>query len=357
MREGTVSRGVDELDGAVEPSGRVRRPGGGRKKLADLDPELVPALLALVEPDMRGDPMSPLRWTTKSTSTLAAALTARPQVTADTVAGLLHAEGFSLQGNAKTIEGKQSPDRDGQFRYINQQVKAFQAVGDPVVSVDTKKKELIGEYRNAGTEWARAGQPVPVRTHDFPDETLGKAIPYGVYDVSANTGWVNVGIDHDTAAFAVESLRRWWTAIGKDTYPQAGRLLITCDAGGSNGYRTRAWKTELAALAAGTGLEVTVCHFPPGHVEVEQVRMTWRPPRSDEMPSAARRARSPSRYWSADSPQQVWRRTRGTWDCRCEHEPQIRLVTRSSPVGCHRNPVRRRHGTDPRPGCWPGCAP
>ncbi|WP_405019050.1 ISAzo13 family transposase [Kitasatospora sp. NBC_00070] len=285
MREGTVSRGVDELDGAVEPSGRVRRPGGGRKRLADLDPELVPTLLALVEPDMRGDPMSPLRWTTKSTRKLSRELTAAGhRCSADTVAGLLHAEGFSLQGNAKTIEGKQSPDRDGQFRYINEQVKAFQAAGDPVVSVDTKKKELIGEYRNAGTEWARAGQPVPVRTHDFPDQRLGKAIPYGVYDVSANTGWVNVGIDHDTAAFAVESLRRWWTAIGKDTYPQAGRLLITCDAGGSNGYRRRSFKTELAAFAEQSGLAVTVCTLPPGtskwnrieHRLFAHISMNWR---------------------------------------------------------------------------------
>ena len=285
MREGTVSRGVDELDSAAEPLGRVRRPGGGRKKLADLDPELVPALLALVEPDMRGDPMSPLRWTTKSTRNLSRELTAAGhRCSADTVAGLLHTQGFSLQGNAKTIEGKQSPDRDGQFRYINEQVKAFQASGDPVVSVDTKKKELIGEYRNAGTEWAPAGQPVPVRTHDFPDETLGKAIPYGVYDVSANTGWVNVGTDHDTAAFAVESLRRWWNAIGKDTYPHAERLLITCDAGGSNGYRRRSFKTELAAFAEQSGLAVTVCTLPPGtskwnrieHRLFAHISMNWR---------------------------------------------------------------------------------
>ncbi|MGW6674457.1 ISAzo13 family transposase, partial [Streptomyces vinaceus] len=285
MREGTVSRGVDEWDSAVEPAGRVRRPGGGRKKLSGLDPELVLALLALVEPDMRGDPMSPLRWTTKPTRNLSRELTAAGhRCSAGTVAGLLHAQGFSLQGNAKTVEGRQSPDRDGQFRYINEQAKAFQAAGDPVVPVDTRKKELIGEYRNAGAEWAPAGQPVPVRTHDFPDAALGKAIPCGVYDVSANTGWVNVGAGHDTAAFAVESLRRWRTATGRDTCPQAGRLLVTCDAGGSNGYRRRSFKTELAAFAEQSGLAVTVCTLPPGtskwnrtgHRLSARISMNWR---------------------------------------------------------------------------------
>ena len=209
--------------------------------------------------------MSPLRWTVKSTRTLADALTrAGHRVSADTVADLLREEGFSLQGNAKTIEGKQNPDRDAQFWYINEQVKAHQAVGDPVVSVDTKKKELVGAYKNGGREWARAGQPVAVRTHDFPDADLGKAIPYGVYDPGANTGWVSVGTDHDTAAFAVSAIRRWWDAVGRDAYPGAHRLLITADAGGSNGYRTRAWKPGLAALAEETGLEITCCHFPPG---------------------------------------------------------------------------------------------
>jgi hypothetical protein len=281
----TVSAGVMELEAGEEPLGRMRRAGGGRKRVADLDRGLRPALLALVEPDMRGDPMSPLRWTAKSTRTLAAELTRQGHPCGpDTVAGLLHAEGFSLQGNAKTMEGRRHPDRDGQFRYISEQARAHLESGDPVVSVDTKKKELVGPYRNGGREWQPEGAPVPVKTHDFPDAELGKAIPYGIYDVAGNTGWVSVGTDHDTAAFAVASLRRWWRAQGRDAYPQARRLLITADAGGSNGYRTRAWKTELAALAAGTGLEITVCHFPPGtskwnkieHRLFSHISMNWR---------------------------------------------------------------------------------
>jgi transposase len=285
VREGTVSLGVDELDAGGEPLGRVRRPGGGRKRAADLDPGLLPALLALVEPDERGDPMSPLRWTTKSTRSLAAELALQGhQVSADTVGILLRAEGFSLQGNAKTVEGKQHPDRDGQFRYISEQARAHQGTGDPVISVDTKKKELVGEFSNAGRQWRPKGSPAATLVHDFPDDAVGKAVPYGVYDVTADTGWVNVGTDHDTAAFAVESVRRWWMAAGEAEYPQARRLLITADAGGSNGYRTRAWKAELAALAVETGLEVTVCHFPPGtskwnkveHRLFSRITMNWR---------------------------------------------------------------------------------
>jgi transposase len=285
VREATVSRGVDELEAGEDPMGRVRRPGGGRKRLVETDPGLRPALLALVEPDERGDPMSPLRWTTKSTRNLADELTQQGhKVSADTVADILRAEGFSLQGNAKTIEGRQHPDRDGQFRYINEQVKQHQVAGDPVVSVDTKKKELVGPFANRGAEWRPVGEPTQVRTHDFPDAELGKAIPYGIYDLAADTGWVNVGTDHDTAAFAVESIRRWWKAIGQSAYPLAQRLLITADAGGSNGYRTRAWKAELAALAAETGLQITVCHFPPGtskwnkveHRLFAAITMNWR---------------------------------------------------------------------------------
>jgi transposase len=285
VREATVSLGVDELDAGAAPLGRVRRPGAGRKRATQLDRGLRPALLALVEPDERGDPMSPLRWTTKSTRKLAEELTAQGhQVGADTVADLLRKEGFSLQANAKTIEGKQHPDRDAQFRYINEQVKDHQDTADPVISVDCKKKEKVGQFSNAGRQWRPKGEPVSTLTHDFPDDSLGKAVPYGIYDLAADTGWVNVGTDHDTAAFAVESIRRWWNTAGCSDYPHARRLLITADAGGSNSYRTRAWKAELAALAVQTGLAITVCHFPPGtskwnkieHRLFSHITMNWR---------------------------------------------------------------------------------
>src|SRR6266487_553651 len=285
VREATVSLGVDELDSGAEPLGRARRPGGGRKQAADLDPGLRPALLALVEPEERGDPESPLRWTTKSTRNLAAELTRQGhKAGADTVGDLLRAEGFSLQGNARTPEGTRHPDRDAQFRCISGQARAHQDSGDPVISVDAKKKELAGEFKNAGRDGRPTGQPAAVRTHDFPGGSAGKAIPYGVYDVTADAGWVNVGTDHDTAAFAVESIRRWWNACGSQDYPDARRLLITADAGGSNGYRTRAWKAGLAALAEQTGLEITCCHFPPGtskwnkieHRLFSHITMNWR---------------------------------------------------------------------------------
>src|SRR5262252_118345 len=285
VREATVALGVDELDSGAGPLGRARRPGGGRKRAADLDPGLRPALLALVEPHERGDPMSPLRCTVKSTRALAGELTRQGhKVGADTVGDLLREEGFSLQGNAKTIEGRRHPDRDGQFRYISEQARAHQDAGDPVISVDTKKKELVGEFANGGKQYRPQGSPVPVRTHDFMDKDLGKAIPYGVYDVAANAGWVNVGTDHDTAAFAVESIRRWWQAMGQAAYPHARQLLVTADAGGSNSYRTRAWKAELAAFALEAGLAVTVCHFPPGtskwnkieHRLFSAITLNWR---------------------------------------------------------------------------------
>ena len=285
VREATVSLGARELEAGAEPLGRARKPGGGRKRLADLDPGLRPALLALVEPDERGDPMSPLRWTAKSLRVLAGELTRQGhRAGADTVADLLREEGFSLQGNAKTIEGSQVPDRDAQFRYLNEQVREHRDAGEPVVSVDTKKKELVGNYHNGGRDWRPAREPARVKSHDFPDLELGKAIPYGIYDLAAGTGWVNVGTDHDTAAFAVESIRRWWNDAGRAAYPGARRLLITADAGGSNNPRTRAWKHELAAFALQAGLEITACHFPPGtskwnkieHRLFSHITMNWR---------------------------------------------------------------------------------
>ena len=261
----TVQAGADELAAGAEVLGRVRRPGAGRRPLTETDPGLVPALLGLVGGSTRGDPGSPLTWTTKSVRNLARELTAAGhRVSQEKVAQLLREQGFSLQANAKTAEGAQHPDRDAQFRYISEQARLFMAAGQPVISVDAKKKEQVGPYARAGREWRPAGDPVRVRDHDFPDKALGKVTPYGVYDVAANTGFVSVGTDHDTAAFAVESVRRWWEADGRHRYPAARRLLITADAGGSNGYRTRAWKTGLAVLAAQAGLEITVCHFPPG---------------------------------------------------------------------------------------------
>ncbi|WP_405021744.1 ISAzo13 family transposase [Kitasatospora sp. NBC_00070] len=265
VAESTVARGARELDADQEPADRVRTAGGGRKPLRESDPGLVMALLALVEPDQRGDPESPLRWTVKSTRNLAAELTRQGhQVGPDTVAALLKAEGFSLQGTSRTTEGARHPDRDAQFHYINDRVKEFTAAGQPVISVDTKKKEVLGSYAVAGQEWHRSGQPVQVRAHDFPEKDAQKAVPYGIYDLAADAGWVSVGCDGDTAAFAVATLRRWWDGEGRHRYPGATRLLITADAGGSNGYRVRAWKKGLADFAHAAGLEVAVCHFPPG---------------------------------------------------------------------------------------------
>ena len=261
----TVAQGVRELDYPEPIPGRVRRPGAGRPPTAVTDPAVLAALDALVDPESRGDPQSPLRWTTKSTAKLAAELSvAGHRVSARTVAKLLKQSGYSLQANTKTVEGAQHPDRDAQFAYLNAHAARFQTAGDPVISVDTKKKELIGNYAAAGREWEPAGQPREVKVHDFADKVLGKVAPYGVYDISANTGWVNVGTDADTGQFAVESIRRWWTTMGTSGYPGSSRLLITADSGGSNGSRLRLWKTELATFAAQAGLDITVCHLPPG---------------------------------------------------------------------------------------------
>jgi transposase len=262
----TVADGAAELaSGDDAGPGRVRRPGGGRKKLEDHDPRLIPALRELLEASTRGDPMSLLTWTTLSVRGVAAELAAAGRPCGkNAVLRLLHELGFSTQGNSRAVEGRRHPDRDAQFRYINDLAKRYLAAGDPVISIDTKKKEKIGLYARDGAEWRPRGDPRRVRDHDFPDPGGGKAIPYGVYDIGANAGFVNVGTDHDTAAFAAESVRRWQHAAGSARYPGARRLLITCDAGGSNGYRARAWKAELARLAAQTGLEITVCHFPPG---------------------------------------------------------------------------------------------
>src|SRR3954451_14498794 len=285
----TVRRGVVELESGEDslPVGRARRAGGGRRRADNQDPELAAALLRLVEPDERGDPMSPLRWTTKSLRHLAEQLAGQDHpVSAPTVGRLLRENGFSLQGTAKTLEGAQHPDRDAQFTYINEQVKAHQAAGEPVISVDAKKKEQLGQLPAAGREWRPKGDPIPVEDHSFftAGPEGGLAVPYGVYDLTADAGWVNVGVDHDTSAFAVASIRRWWQARGATDYPSARRLLITADAGGSNSYRYRLWKAELAALAAETGLEITVCHFPPStskwnkieHRLFSQITMNWR---------------------------------------------------------------------------------
>jgi hypothetical protein len=281
----TVTAAVAEVDAGLESSARVRRPGAGRKKLVDLDQELLLALDGLVEPESRGDPMCALRWTCKSTRSLAEELSgAGHPVSSWTVAQLLHYMDYSLQANAKEREGAQHPDRDAQFHYLNGQVSAHLTRKLPVISVDTKKKETVGTLKNQGRQWRPKGSPVRVDVHDFPDPEVGKAIPYGVYDLSANEGFVVVGDDHDTAEFATATIGRWWDRIGAPSYPKAWRLLVTADAGGSNGYRVRAWKTGLSALAARTGLQITVCHFPPGtskwnkveHRLWSAVSMNWR---------------------------------------------------------------------------------
>ncbi len=285
MSRSTVQKAVGEIDAGVEVSGRVRPPGAGRPRVEDAQPGLLQALDDLVEPESRGDPMCPLRWTSKSTRTLAEELRRQGfEVSHVTVADLLHRMGYSLQAPAKESEGAQHPDRDAQFRHIDAQAREHLEAGEPVVSVDTKKKEVVGNLANKGREWQPEKTPTRVDVHDFPDPEVGKAIPYGVYDVGANEGFVSVGDDADTAAFAVATIRRWWDEVGRVAYPDATRLLITADAGGSNGYRNRLWKLELGRLATDTGLRITVCHFPPGtskwnkieHRLFSAISMNWR---------------------------------------------------------------------------------
>jgi hypothetical protein len=281
----TLYRAIRDLRRPPLPVERVRRPGGGRKRLVEHDPQLLQALEALINPDTRGDPMSPLRWTCKSTRQLAQALSRGGHpVSHALVAQLLHQLDYSLQANAKTQEGKQHPDRDAQFRYIQARSRYFLSRRWPVVSVDTKKKELVGNHGNSGQEWLPEGQPEQVAVHDFRDPDVPKAVPYGVYDERHDAGWVSVGCSHDTASFAVESIRRWWQAMGSELYPEAVEVLICADSGGSNGYRLRLWKVELQRWADETGLDVTVCHYPPGtskwnkieHRLFSHITMNWR---------------------------------------------------------------------------------
>ena len=266
LARSTIDRGIAEVAaGADCGDGRVRRAGGGRRKLGERDAGLIDDLKALVEPATRGDPQRPLLWTSKSLRHLAAGLGERGhRVSHETVAVLLRELGYSLQANRKTRAGTEHVDRDAQFDYINRRAKKFEAAGQPVISVDTKKKELVGRFRNGGREYRPRGAPEEVLVHDFLIKELGRAVPYGVYDIAANTGWVNVGMSGDTASFAVESIRRWWRRLGRQRYPTASRLYITADAGGSNGARVRLWKRELQSLASETGLEIVVSHLPPG---------------------------------------------------------------------------------------------
>ncbi len=285
MSRNTVIKAEAEVAAGIEPSDRLRAPGGGDKPLTEKQPGLLEALDELVEPETRGHPMSLLRWTSKSAKKLADELVRKGfEVSARTVLRLLHQLGYSLQANAKVTEGRQHADRDAQFRYLNDMAAGFIDDAQPAISVDTKKKELIGDFANGGAEWAPGGEPERVRVHDFADPALGKVVPYGIYDVANDEGWVNVGDNADTAEFAVNSIRRWWTQMGQARFPEAERLLITADGGGSNGYRLRAWKTQLGILAEETGLRITVCHYPPGtskwnrieHRMFSFITMNWR---------------------------------------------------------------------------------
>jgi transposase len=285
MSRNTVIKAAGEVEAGIEPSDRQRAPGGGDIKAEVKQPGLLEALDELVEPETRGNPMSRLRWTAKSTATLARELVAQGYaVSDDTVGRILKDLGYSLQAPAKEKEGTAHPDRDAQFRYLNDEVTAFLGADEPVISVDTKKKELVGEFANGGKEYHPTGEPTRVKTHDFVDKDLGRAVPYGIYDIGNNEGWVSVGDTADTSTFAVEAIRRWWYSMGIARFPNATKLLITADGGGSNGHRVKLWKVELAKLAAEIGLEITVAHYPPGtskwnkieHKMWSFISMNWR---------------------------------------------------------------------------------
>jgi transposase len=281
----TIHKALTEIAGKKIIAERIRKPGGGRKDITEYHPNILKKLEALVDPVTRGDPRSPLRWTCKSTRHLSQELGRKGySISNVTVADLLHRLDYSLQANAKTFEGASHPDRDAQFQYINSRVKGFLRRHQPVISVDTKKKELVGNFKNGGKEWQPKREPEKVEIHDFASPEFPKVIPYGVYDIGKNMGWINVGTDHDTASFAVASIRRWWFGMGREIYPSATDLLICADCGGSNGYRVRLWKIELQNLASETGLRITICHFPPGtskwnkveHRLFSHISMNWR---------------------------------------------------------------------------------
>ena len=286
ISEETIQKGCNELESGESLSDdKIRVPGGGRKKVVEKDPTVVSDLETLIEPTSRGDPESPLRWTSKSTRKLSEELKKMGhKVSHSRVADMLRMLGYSLQANKKTIEGTSHPDRDQQFNYIYEKCKAFQEEGQPAISVDAKKKESVGNFKNNGKELCPIKEPINVNVYDFKDKELGKANPYGVYDIFSNEGWVSVGLDNDTASFAVETIRRWWNMMGCKVYPEAKKLLITADCGGSNGYRVGLWKVELQKLADETGLEISVCHFPPGtskwnkieHRLFSQITLNWR---------------------------------------------------------------------------------
>ena len=285
MSRSTVQTAVGQIDKGIEVTSRVREPGAGPKLLIDSQPGLLQALDDLVDPDSRGDPMCPLRWTSKSTRNLAGELCEQGyEISYGSVYNLLVQMGYSMQAPAKELEGKQHPERNAQFDYLKEQIRSHMSKSQPVISVDCKKKELVGNHANGGTEWQHKGQPQKVADHDFPDPEVPKAVPYGVYDVGANEGWVSVGDDGDTGAFAVNTIRQWWSKMGSAAYPNATELLVTADAGGSNAARSRLWKRELADLARETGLAITVCHLPPGtskwnkieHRLFSHISMNWR---------------------------------------------------------------------------------